>query len=66
MTEETHPKRALGRAEHWLGRASAMILLVVLALFAVIRIEGAVIATGQTVVEGKPRPVQSADGGGVR
>ena len=35
----------------------------VLALFAVIRIEGAVIATGQTVVEGKPRPVQSADGG---
>lgn len=57
------PALRLGQRERWLGWASGSIFLVMLGLFHLIQIEGAVIASGQTVVQGKPRPVQSLDAG---
>lgn len=63
MMSADHPKTMLDGRERWIGRLSATIFLVIVGLFALIRIEGAVVATGLAVVEGKPRPVQSVDGG---
>lgn len=57
------PRQGLSAPERVLGLCGAAIFLVMLGLFHVIQIDGAVIASGQAVVQGKPRPVQSLDGG---
>ncbi|MGV6849943.1 MAG: HlyD family type I secretion periplasmic adaptor subunit [Marinibacterium sp.] len=53
----------LGPGERALGIFAGAGLLVVLGLFHIVTIGSAVIATGQVVVQGKPRPVQSLETG---
>ena len=59
-------KTGLGRGERLIAIFGAAGLSLVLVLFHVITIGSAVIATGQVVVQGKPRPVQSLENGVVR
>ena len=56
-------RTALSPAERRLGLVSASLLAVVLLLFYLVRIDSAVIASGQAVVQGSPRSVQSLEGG---
>lgn len=59
-------KTRLGPAERLIALCGAGGLLLILVLFDVITIGSAVIANGQVVVLGKPRPVQSLENGVVR
>lgn len=63
MTGMQDVRTELGRIEKLIGRMSGAAVLVLFLLFAVISIDGAVIASGQVTVQGNPRPVQSLDGG---
>lgn len=65
-TAEQGLKTGLSRNECRLGIAGLSLLVVVLALFQFIKIGGAVIASGQAVVQGSPRIVQSLEGGVAR
>lgn len=66
MAGDNGIKTGLDRRERLIGVASVAGLLLLVGLFHVITIGGAVIATGQVMVQGKPRPVQSLEGGVVR
>ena len=56
-------KIGLSRRERALAMFSVAALALVFVLFYVISIGGAVVASGQVVVQGNPRPVQSLEGG---
>ncbi|MCB1364090.1 MAG: HlyD family type I secretion periplasmic adaptor subunit [Rhodobacteraceae bacterium] len=56
-------KTGLNRGERLFGMASLAALALLLVLFHLVTIGGAVIAQGRVVVQGKPRPVQSLEGG---
>lgn len=56
-------KTGLNRGERLLGMLSLAALALLLVLFHLVTIGGAVIARGEVVVQGKPRPVQSLEGG---
>lgn len=56
-------RTGLTRRERGVGLISGFGLVLLFALFHFISIESAVIAQGQVVVQGKPRPVQTLEGG---
>ncbi len=66
MTELTKAKTDLNSGERSFGLISLIGLALIFALFHIIKIDSAIIAQGQVVVQGKPRPVQSLGGGVVR
>jgi len=66
MTGRNATKTDLNRTERLIGIASVAGLILLFGLFHVITIDSAVIAQGQVVAQGKPRPVQSLEGGIVR
>ncbi|KUJ82705.1 hypothetical protein AVO45_18835 [Ruegeria marisrubri] len=66
MFERNQIKTGLDRRERIIAALGAAGLLLVLVLFKFVTIGSAVIAPGQVVVQGKPRPVQSLEAGIVR
>jgi HlyD family secretion protein len=63
MTKPGGIKTGLDQRERLIGISSVLGLILVVGLFHIVTIDSAVIATGQVVVQGKPRPVQSLEGG---
>ena len=63
MTDKPKAKTYLNTGERRFGMLSLICLLLVFGLFHIITIDSAIIAQGQVVVQGKPRPVQSLEGG---
>ncbi len=59
-------KTRLSRTERYVAIASVGALALLFVLFHLITIDGAVIAQGRVVVQGKPRPVESPENGVVR
>lgn len=74
MTEQTPEKPAepsavktgLTYAEKRFGRLCVVALILLFSLFQLVEINSAVITQGLVTVEGKPRPVQSVEGGQVQ
>ncbi|TMV07246.1 HlyD family type I secretion periplasmic adaptor subunit [Ruegeria sediminis] len=66
MSKQKQIKTGLDRRERFIAISGVAGLLLLVVLFKVITIGSAVIAPGEVVVQGKPRPVQSLDGGIVR
>lgn len=66
MTGQATVKTGLTWGEQRLGWLAVLGLGALLTLFQLVEIGSAVIAQGQVVVRGKPRPVQSLEGGQVR
>ena len=63
MTGKPKAKTYLSTGERRLGALSLICLALIFGLFHIITIDSAIIAQGQVVVQGKPRPVQSLEGG---
>ena len=66
MLDRNQIKTGLDRRERLIAIVGAVSLLLVVVLSKFVTIGSAVIAPGQVVVQGKPRPVQSLDAGIVR
>lgn len=65
-TETSAVKTGLTYAEKRFGRLCVVALILLFSLFQLVKINSAVITQGVVTVEGKPRPVQSVEGGQVQ
>lgn len=65
MAKELKVRTGFSRAERIFAVTSIAALLLVFVVFHLVSIGSAVIAEGRVVVQGKPRPVQSLEAGGV-
>jgi HlyD family secretion protein len=63
MLQKSGIKTKLSRTERVVAIGSVLALLLLVVLFRYVSIGGAVIASGEVVVQGNPRPVQSLEGG---
>lgn len=65
MASKSTVKTGLTYAEKRFGRLCVVALILLFSLFQLVKINSAVITQGLVTVEGKPRPVQSVEGGQV-